>query len=110
MLVMKALRRLVLASALLAVTTASAACGDGGGTVEDTDAVTGTTGSSTPEGYPEGPYGADVGETIPNLVWRGYASLDGTGLASEEPYADWSLDDARRSGKRYALLHFGAVF
>ncbi len=78
--------------------------------VEDTDAVAGTTGTSTPEGYPEGPYGADVGETIPNLVWRGYASLDGAGLASEETYGDWSLDDARRSGKRYALLHFGAVF
>ncbi len=88
----------------------SSGCGGDGGTIEDTDAVTGSSASSTPDGYPAGPYGADVGEVIPNLLWLGFANEDTSRLASAAPYAAYSLDDARRSGKRYALLHFGAVF
>jgi hypothetical protein len=89
---------------------ALAACSGDGGVVEETDAVTGGSGTSTPEGYPEGPYGADVGEILPNLVWRGFVEDDGAGLATDGGYRDYSLDDARRSGARWALLHFGAVF
>lgn len=89
----------------------SASCGDdGGGTIEDTDAVTGTSGTSTPDDYPVGPYGADVGEILPNLLWTGFPNDDTGRLANAAPYTSYSLDEARRSGKPYALLHFGAVF
>jgi len=102
------------AAVILALFVCAAAgaisCGDDGGTIEDTDAVTGTSGTSTPDGYPAGPYGADVGETIPNLLWLGFPNDDAGRLASAAPYTSYSLDNARRSGKRYALLHFGAVF
>jgi hypothetical protein len=94
-------------SALALAIALTAACGDGA--PEETDAVTGS-GTTAPDGYPEGPYGADVGEIAPNLEWRGYARLDGAGPANEVPYAPFSLDDARRSGKPWALLHTGAVF
>ena len=93
-----------------AIGLATAACSTDGGTIEETDAVTGTSGTSTPDGYPQGPYGADVGETVPNLVWEGFVNEDGSRSASEGPYAAFTLDDARRSGRRYALVHFGAVF
>jgi hypothetical protein len=85
-------------------------CTGDGGVVEETDAVTGSSGTSTPDGYPEGPYGADVGEILPNLVWRGFVEDDGAGLATDGGYQDHSLDDVRRGGARWALLHFGAVF
>ena len=98
------MHRAVLAAMVLLSAISAASCGgDGGGTIEETDAVTGTSGTSTPDGYPPGPYGADVGETIPNLAWLGF---QGQGA----PYESYALDDARRSGKRYALVHFGAVF
>ena len=101
---------LALATCALAL---AVSCGDGGGTVEDTDAVTGS-GTTAPDGYPAGPYGADVGEILPNLEWSGFVSDDpgqASGrLASAAPYGSYSLDEARRSGKRFALLHFGAVF
>jgi len=96
---------------LVAVSGLLAGCAGDGGTMEETDAVAGAGGGAAiPEGYPEGPYGADVGETIPNLAWRGFVEDDGAGLATDTSYVDTSLDDARRSGARWALLHFGAVF
>lgn len=97
------------AAAVLACLLVAGCSGDGG-LVEETDAVTGSSGTSTPDGYPEGPYGADVGEILPNLVWRGFVEDDGAGLATDASYQDYSLDVARRSGARWALLHFGAVF
>ncbi len=100
----------IAALALTASSLAFPACSDGGGVVEETDAVTGSSGTATPEGYPAGPYGADVGETLPNLVWRGFVEDDGAGRATDATYGDYSLDDARTSGARWALLHFGAVF
>jgi len=56
-----------------------AGCDDASAPPEETDAVTGTTGSSTPDGYPAGPYGADVGEVMPNLAWKGYVDDAGLG-------------------------------
>ena len=77
---------------------------------EETDAVTGTTGTSTPDGYPEGPYGADVGEIMPNLAWKGFVDDDGVGLATANDYVDVDLATVRRGGARWALVHFGTVF
>lgn len=85
-------------------------CGDASSPPEETDAVTGTTGSSTPDGYPAGPYGADVGEVMPNLAWKGYLDDDGLGLATDGDYVDVDLDGVRRGGARWALVHFGTVF
>jgi len=85
-------------------------CDDASAPPEETDAVTGTTGSSTPDGYPAGPYGADVGEVMPNLAWKGYVDDDGLGLATDGDYVDVELDTVRRGGARWALVHFGTVF
>lgn len=103
-------RSLGLVSAFASLALGAASCAGDGGTIEDTDAVTGATGTSTPDGYPEGPYGADVGEIVPNLSWMGFADVETGRPATASTYAAYSLDDARRSGKRWALLHFGAVF
>lgn len=77
---------------------------------EETDAVTGAGGSTVPDGYPAGPYGADVGEIMPNLAWKGFVDDDGVGLATGNDYAELDLDTVRRGGARWALVHFGTVF
>lgn len=101
-------------AAVLGLAAASLAllggCADASDPPEETDAVSGTTGSATPDGYPEGPYGADVGEVMPNLAWRGYVDDDGLGLATDGDYVDVELDTVRRGGARWALVHFGTVF
>jgi hypothetical protein len=65
----------------------------------------------TPDGgYPAGPYGVEVGDTIENLLWEGYVNDDAQGLANTEPFVDYSMDAVRQSGKSLAFVHFGAVF
>jgi len=59
-----------------------------------------------PAGYPEGPYGTHVGDTLPFLRWVGYVERDAdAGLVSDGPFTPYSSDDLRRSGKRLALVH-----
>jgi len=87
---------------MLAVGLLSSACGSddeasGGGAAG--------TGGSAAAVYPEGPYGHTVDSIFPNLQWQGYVNETAMGLASEQPFVPYSMDDVRKSGKRYALVH-----
>src|SRR5688500_2960768 len=72
------------------------------------DAGTGGDGADAavaPSAYPSGPYGVAVGAVIANLSWVGYVSPAADAIATTKPYGAYSLDDARRSGKRYAMIN-----
>src|SRR5262245_44879128 len=56
-------------------------------------------------GYPPGPYGNAVGDTFPPLKWEGYVATTGAVIVNTLPYQNYSIDDARQSGKRYAMVH-----
>jgi hypothetical protein len=63
--------------------------------------------------YPSGPYcqpagsggHLDAGCVLPDTTWIGYAAPTGTVAASTAPYASFSLDDARKLGRRYAMIN-----
>jgi hypothetical protein len=61
-------------------------------------------------GYPPGPYGNEVGQTLAPLSWEGYVNPTAEGLANTKPYGPYSTDDLRRSGARYALLYAADFF
>lgn len=55
--------------------------------------------------YPAGPYGHTVGATLPPLAWIGYAVPNGDALATTATLAAYSMDDLRRSGRAYGVVH-----
>lgn len=63
--------------------------------------------------YPAGPYCANAGSggalpvgcVVPNMTWIGYDDSAADALATTKPYATYTLDDARRSGKRWAMIN-----
>jgi hypothetical protein len=75
-----------------------------GGTGGATTGGAGGTGGD-PGGYPAGPYGRDIGNTFPNLAWQGYVNDAAVGLASAQPFVVYTMDDVRRSGTGYAIVH-----
>lgn len=79
------------------VATDSAAGADSGVDVGPTDAA----------GYPAGPYGTAVGDTIADLALEGHVRFgETTGLASATPYAPTSFADLRaRSPQKWAIVH-----
>ncbi len=58
-----------------------------------------------PGAYPAGPYGNTVGATFPPLVWEGYFDPTGDAVATTKPYGAYTMDDARKSGRAYAMIH-----
>jgi hypothetical protein len=61
--------------------------------------------------YPAGPYGNTVGDTLIDLPLQGYLNESGVGLADLQPFVkSYSLDELRRTGSRYALIHVSAFF
>ena len=46
-----------------------------------------------------------VGTVIADMSWIGYADDAADAIATTKPYAPYTLDDARRSGKRYAMVN-----
>jgi hypothetical protein len=42
---------------------------------------------------------------LPNTTWIGYADPAADALATTKPYANYSLDDARKSGHRWAMIN-----
>src|SRR5262245_28466095 len=81
-----------------------------GGAGPSTGATTTNTGGQgtggTPEGYPPPPYGINVGDTFPYLVWEGYVNTDPAVLANTAPWTDtYTSDDVRTSGAPFALIH-----
>ena len=79
----------------------SAGTGGSGGTAACTPAPS----------YPAGPYGENVGDVIADWHWKGYVNETAAGLANTQPYVnDYSMDDLRRSGRGYALVHLSENF
>ena len=72
------------------------------------DAATATDFSTA--AYPAGPYGNTIGAVIPPLGWVGYSNPLGDALASTRPYAPYSMDALRLSGRRYALVHVAEFY
>jgi hypothetical protein len=62
---------------------------------------------SGPGAYPAGPYGVTVGSVIEDIQWIGYVDNLADAVATTEPYVPYSLNDARLSGKRYAMVNLG---
>jgi hypothetical protein len=60
--------------------------------------------------YPAAPYGNTVGSVIPPLVWEGYADPLADELASKKMYGTYSMDDLRRSGSPYGIVHVAYFF
>lgn len=58
--------------------------------------------------YPAGPYGNTVGAVIPPLVWEGYADPNADAIATSKPYGAYTMDDLRRSGRKYGIVHVAA--
>ncbi len=77
-----------------------ASASDGGGPMDFAVAVT-----DLASGYPAGPYGNTKGDTIPPLTWIGYQDDAGDVVATTRPYAPYSMDALRRSGRPYAIVH-----
>jgi hypothetical protein len=60
----------------------------------------------TPDTYPPGPYGIEVGDTFPFLTWQGYINADPAALANTAPWTDtWTSENVRTSGAPFALIH-----
>lgn len=74
---------------------------------------TGVTDTGTAEapadtaGYPAGPYGTAVGDTLADLALEGYVRFgETTGLAKDVPYGPTSFADLRaRSPQKWAIVH-----
>jgi hypothetical protein len=67
-------------------------------------------GDPYPDG-PAGPYGTQVGDTLPNLDFVGRVSFSDPPLpAASYEWKKLTFDDLHKSGKRYALVFFPAVW
>ena len=86
----------------LALLIALGACGEPSAGTTDLGARGDLLATAT---YPAGPYGHTVGATLPLLSWIGYAVPGGDALATTVPYAAYSMDDLRQSGRAYGVIH-----
>jgi hypothetical protein len=60
--------------------------------------------------YPAGPYGHAVGDTLPPLVWEGYADPLADAIATSKMYGSFSMNDLRLSGRAYAAVHVSQFY
>ncbi|MBL8679769.1 MAG: hypothetical protein JNK05_11415 [Myxococcales bacterium] len=60
--------------------------------------------------YPAGPYGNMEGQTLEDLQLQGYVNTDGTSPSTMLPFGPTSMQDLRRTGRRYALVHTAATY
>jgi hypothetical protein len=60
---------------------------------------------SGPGPYPAGPYGVTVGSVIADMNWIGYVDDKAAVVATTLPYVPYTLNDARLSGKHYAMIN-----
>jgi len=85
--------------------SSDASSGDDSGAVADA----GTDSGPSSGAYPSGPYGVHVGDVIANMSWMGYVDDAADAIATTKPYVPYSLDDARKSGRKYAMLNLAEV-
>lgn len=51
-----------------------------------------------------------TGCVMPNMQWIGYVDDAADALATTKPYVPYSLDDVRKSGKRYAMINIAEFY
>ena len=81
--------------------------GDGGAqpdAVVEAGAESGADAPPVMGAYPSGPYGKAAGDVIANFTWQGYVT-EGDAIATTKAYGSYSLDDARKSGRKYAMIN-----
>ncbi len=61
--------------------------------------------STGPGAYPAGPYGNTVGAIFPPLVWEGYQDDAADAVATTKTFGPYTMDDVRKSGRAYAMVH-----
>jgi hypothetical protein len=61
-------------------------------------------------GYPAGPYGNTAGATIPPLVWEGYNDPLADAVATTKTYGGYTMDDLRKSGRAFGMVHLSDFF
>jgi hypothetical protein len=61
--------------------------------------------ASRPEGYPEGPYGRDVGAVIAPFTLAGFVNDTQTDVSTAGAFGPYSLAALQRSGRAIALVH-----
>jgi hypothetical protein len=83
--------------------------GGDGETPPGDDAAFGDDGSTPLGPYPSGPYGVQVGDVIQDFTWSGYRDDAADAVATSKTYGTYTLDDARKSGKRYAMINLAEV-
>ena len=96
----------------IALPLAMLGCSMGGGTAEPMPDLTMlpdlTPADLKAVGYPEGPYGPAIGDTVPNFALQGYfAPAQTTGLVKDAPnmFGEVNLDMVRTApGAKYAML------
>jgi hypothetical protein len=117
---------LLLSSTLVGCSSGGPAAGDGGGVGggdlgSPSDLAAGADLQASGDGavpndfavggsYPAGPYGRMKGDTFPLLAWEGYVNPTASSLSTSQPYGPYSMDDARRSGRSYGLVHVSEFF
>lgn len=82
-------------------------CGSGAPTIPDELLACG--GQSNEDDYPPGPYGAEVGDTVENFRFRGYAQPAASRELSNVSFADF-FDRDGSSGVRLLLLNTAAAW
>jgi hypothetical protein len=60
--------------------------------------------------YPAGPYGNTVGAIIPPLVWEGYNDPLANAVATTKTYGSYTMDDLRKSGRAFGMVHVSDFF
>jgi hypothetical protein len=96
--------------------SSSSGTSGGGSGSSGSSSSSGSSGSdaSTSYGpYPSGPYCQPAGSlghlsagcVLPNTTWIGYADPKADAVATTKPFANYSLDDARKSGHRWAMIN-----
>ncbi len=60
---------------------------------------------ASPPGYPAGPYGSAVGQTVADLAWEGYVNEAHELVSTSLPYGPTSMGAVRATGAPFALVH-----
>src|SRR5262249_44990294 len=82
-----------------------------GGLLPNSGGTPGSGGSMMTLGpYPSGPYAIAVGSYLPDFKLQGYVNPTATGISNTLPVTNYSMDDLRASGVRYAFLHNSEFF
>jgi hypothetical protein len=84
--------------------------GSGGGGTGSGGATSYQVCDNPPPNYPEGPYGNEVGDTLPLLQLQGYANPGGDQLATDGTFGAFSTDDIRQAGSPHVMIHLAATW